>query len=89
MAKVYCARAECKYNNKNTCKAKEINLRAWHINTVNEGFKQMEECRTFEMSEEAKKIKELINKQMGCAKMTHELKIYPQYFKAERNGEND
>ena len=68
MAKVYCARAECKYNKKNTCKAKEINLRAWHINTVYEGFKQMEECRTFEMSEEAKKIEKIINNEMGVKK---------------------
>ena len=60
MPKVLCPRIECKHNKNETCKAKEVNIRAWHINTVYEGFKRMEECMTFEMSEEFKEIMELI-----------------------------
>lgn len=61
MAKVICARTECKYNKDGICKAKEVKLRAWHINTVHEGFKRMEECLTYEESEEYKITQSIVN----------------------------
>lgn len=57
MSKVFCARAECKHNKGNICKAKEVKIRAWEIDTVNYGMKRMDECLTYEMSEEFKEIK--------------------------------
>lgn len=60
MAKVFCACGECKHNEKNVCKAKEIELRSWKINTVNYGMKRMEECKTYEPSVEFKRIQEAI-----------------------------
>lgn len=68
MSKVFCARTECKHNKKNLCKAKNINLRAWQINTVNYGMKRMDECRTFEMSEEFKQLEKYFSKLRGVAK---------------------
>lgn len=62
MPKVLCPRIECKHCKDETCKAKEVEIRAWHINTVYEGFKRMEECLTFEESEEYKEIQGIINK---------------------------
>ena len=56
MAKVICPRTECKHNNNNTCKAKEVKIRAYHIHTMYQGFKRMEECLTFEETEEYKLI---------------------------------
>jgi hypothetical protein len=62
MSKVFCACVECKHNKKNICKAKEINLRSWNIHTVYEGIKRMEECLTFEKSEEFQKIEQELRK---------------------------
>ena len=61
MAKVVCACAECKHNKNNICKAKEVKIRSWKINTVNYGMKRMEECLTYEMSEEFKELQKLLN----------------------------
>ena len=60
MAKVYCACGECKHNKNNVCKATEISLRSWNINTVNYGMKRMEECRTYAMSKEFKEIQKAL-----------------------------
>ena len=61
MAKVICACAECKHNKNNICKAKEVKIRSWKINTVNYGMKRMEECLTYEISEEFKELQKLLN----------------------------
>lgn len=57
MAKVWCAENECKYNDRNLCKAKEINLAAGHMHTVHEGFRPVWTCRTFEESALAAELK--------------------------------
>lgn len=56
MAKVICACGECKHNKNNICKAKEVKIRSWRINTVYHGIKRMEECLTHEKSEEFKQM---------------------------------
>ena len=60
MSKVVCACVECKHNKKSVCRAKEINIRSWNIHTVNYGMKRMEECLTYEMSEEFKEIEKAV-----------------------------
>lgn len=62
MAKVWCATIECKYNKKNQCKAKEINISDGHIHTVHQGYKQIWLCRSFGMSESAKEIEQMLKK---------------------------
>lgn len=61
MPKIVCARFECKHNKGNVCKAKKVVLRSWGINTVHQGFKKMEECKTFEPSEEFLQIQKIIS----------------------------
>lgn len=58
---VYCAAADCKYNSdKNRCTAKQVTL-SWHsVMTVWEGRQDFLRCRSYEMSDEAKKIFEII-----------------------------
>ena len=60
MPKVWCAETTCKHNKDNLCSAKKINLSAGQIHTVHEGCRQLWTCRTYEMSYEAKKLKEVI-----------------------------
>ena len=60
MPKVWCAEILCEHNKNNQCKAKEINLSAGNIPTVNEGCRQIWTCRTFAMSDDAKKFKVFI-----------------------------
>lgn len=56
MPKVWCAQIECRHNAGNRCKAPEINLSAGRVHTVHQGFKQIWECRSFEMSDSAKEL---------------------------------
>lgn len=65
MPKVICGHTECKHNKNKVCKAKEINLGAWLINTVHYGMKRMEECITYEESEEYKEIQKILNSFMS------------------------
>lgn len=65
MPKVICAHAECKHNKNNVCKAKEINVGAWLIHTVHHGVKRMEECKTYEESEEYKFMKKALTRITG------------------------
>ena len=58
MPKVWCAATECANNKNNQCKAAGINLSSGRIHTYYQGFKQVWECRNFEMSEEYKRILE-------------------------------
>lgn len=62
MTRVLCACGECKYNKNNICKAKEVKIRSWKINTVNYGMKRMEECITYELSDEFKEIQKILNR---------------------------
>ena len=60
MAKVWCAAIECVNNKNNQCKAAEINLSDGHIHTVYQGFKQVWECRNYNISEESKQLQDKI-----------------------------
>ena len=60
MPKVWCAAIECENNKNNQCKAAEINLSEGHIHTVHQGFKQVWECKTYNMSKESKQIEDRI-----------------------------
>lgn len=62
---VYCAAADCKYNNnRNRCTAKRINL-SWHsAMTLHEGRQEFLRCKNYEMSEESKEIAEKIRQMM-------------------------
>ena len=60
MPKVWCAEITCKHNQDNLCKAKKVNLSAGQMHTVHEGIRQVWTCRMFEMSDEAKKLKEIV-----------------------------
>lgn len=62
MAKVFCASSECIHNKSGLCRAKGINLADKHMHTVNEGFKHLHLCKTYEESEDSKKYREFINK---------------------------
>lgn len=56
MAKVWCAQIECEHNKGNRCRASEINLSCGSIHTVHQGFKQVWECRSFQMGDESKRL---------------------------------
>lgn len=60
---VYCADSSCKYNSdKNRCTAKQVTL-SWHsVMTVWNGRQEFLQCRSYEMSDEAKRIFEAIRK---------------------------
>lgn len=60
MARVWCAAIECANNKNNRCTASEINLAEGHIHTVHQGFKQVWECRTYNMSKESKQLEDKI-----------------------------
>lgn len=57
---IKCARIECKYRSDRTgnCQCKKVILSAWNVSTVNMGRKEFLECKSFEKSEEYKRIKE-------------------------------
>lgn len=60
MPKVWCAEIECEWCKENQCTADEINLSAGRMHTVYEGYRQVWTCRTFKMSEEAKKMIDIL-----------------------------
>lgn len=65
MAKLYCARIECKYNENQKCKAKTVNLGSWYGNTINEGYQEFSRCRTYEDSEDTIRIKKFLAELKG------------------------
>ena len=63
MVSVTCPCIECKYNGKGSkCKAKNINFKFRNMATVNEGRVDMWVCNMYELSPQAKKIFELMEK---------------------------
>jgi hypothetical protein len=60
---VYCADSSCKYSSvKNRCTAKQVVL-SWHsVMTVWNGRRVFLQCRSYEMSDEAKRMFEAIRK---------------------------
>ena len=65
MPKVWCAAIECKNNKNNQCTATEINLSSGNVHTYYQGFKQVWECRNFNMSEEYKRMMEEVSRIFG------------------------
>ena len=60
---VYCAALECKYHSDtNRCTAKKIILSSHSVMTVWNGRQEFLKCRSYEMSDEAKRIFETIRK---------------------------
>lgn len=55
MAKVWCAQIECEHNKGNRCRATEINLSVGNLHTIHQGFEQVWYCRSYQMSDEAKR----------------------------------
>lgn len=60
---VYCAATDCKHNgNRNRCMANCVTL-SWHsVMTLWEGRQEFCRCKSYEMSDESKRICELIKK---------------------------
>lgn len=58
MPKLVCAAIECRFNKDNLCKSGTVRLSDGHIHTVHQGYKQIWECKTYEISSEAKQISE-------------------------------
>lgn len=60
---IYCAASDCKYSSANNrCTAKQVTL-SWHsVMTVWEGRQEFLRCRSYEQSEEAKRIAEELNR---------------------------
>lgn len=56
---IKCARIECKYRSDKTgnCQCKKVMLSAWNVATINMGRKDFLECKSFEESEEYKRLK--------------------------------
>lgn len=69
MPKLVCATLECKYNKNNRCTAKEISLSDGHIHTVHQGYKQVWECKTYEMSAEDRQLYEEMSLFMNGGKL--------------------
>lgn len=63
MAKVWCAEIECKHNRNNMCRRKEVKFSAGHVHTIHQGFLHVWQCKDYELSEDAKKIMEVLKKQ--------------------------
>lgn len=59
MAKVLCANIQCKHRDENTnvCRAKVVVLRSSSVHTLHQGFRDFEECQTFEESEDSKEMR--------------------------------
>ena len=72
MAKVWCAAIECANNKNNLCKAAEINLSDGHIHTVHQGYKQIWECKAYNMSERSKQLEDALKQYL---KMDGERKV--------------
>lgn len=59
MPKIFCGRVDCKYNNdKNVCKADKIKLIYRNMYDVYNGRTEMLVCNKYEISEEAKMIRD-------------------------------
>ena len=59
---IHCSNLKCKYcNDKYKCTNKNVTLNFVGINTVNQGFKEFLECKSFEESELSKELKEFLN----------------------------
>lgn len=62
---IYCASAECKYNsNTGRCTAKRVELSFHSVNTLWEGRQDFWKCKSYEMSEESKRIMDQFAKMM-------------------------
>ena len=62
MSKIYCADSRCKYYKNQQCMAKEVIMNSCSIMTMNEGRRDFLECKTFEKSDDYKRIEEFFNK---------------------------
>lgn len=61
--KVICAAGDCEFNNDDyICTASSISLSEHYIHTAHDGFQRFNRCRTYEQSEESKRLDELIRK---------------------------
>lgn len=62
--KIYCASIECEYNDPETgrCKAKTVCISSHSIMTVYDGRQDFHRCKTFQLSEQARQMKEAIEK---------------------------
>ena len=60
--KVICSNLKCKFKNENTdiCECKKVVLTYSNIATVNQGRKDILECKSFEIDEEYARLKEKI-----------------------------
>lgn len=63
MPKIICAAEDCKYNSdKNTCTAKNINLKWTSCMTLWDGRQEFWKCKMYEMTEESRRLKEKLEK---------------------------
>ena len=60
MPKLVCAAIECRFNKDYHCRAGTVRLSDGHIHTVHQGYKQIWECKTYEISSEAKQLSDEI-----------------------------
>lgn len=62
--KIICSNIKCKYLKKGKCTCNNVELRFSNITTLNQGRKDILECKSFELDKEyeemTKKIKELM-----------------------------
>lgn len=58
MSKIYCADSRCKYYKNQQCMAKEVIMNSCSIMTMYEGRRDFLECKTFEKSDDYKKIED-------------------------------
>ena len=62
MPKVYCAAMDCEFNSdKGLCTAKSIALSSASVMTVWEGRQDYNKCKTFQKSQEAIRIQEIVD----------------------------
>ena len=65
MVKVICPMIECKnYSNKCGCQAKQINMTCRAMTTRNNDRLNVWICNTYEMSDEAKRVHEIVDRFM-------------------------
>ena len=64
MNKIYCGNLKCKFKNENTdiCECKKVILNYSNIATVNQGRKDILECKSFEIDDEYAKLKEEVER---------------------------
>jgi len=55
---IYCGDITCKYNEKNKCKSKNIELSYHGVNTMYMGFQDFLKCKTHKTSEQYEELKE-------------------------------